>query len=143
MFSKLKKVKGAAAIEFAMLLPVLILIVFGIITFGFAYADYILLTHAARDGARLAAIGKDYDYISEQIEGFEKDLPEPQKIIESIEIDPLNPTDRVIGEPVKVTVTGKVLDAPFMKILKINPIKLISTAEMRVEYNKPDYNPEE
>lgn len=50
--------RGAAAVEFALLLPVLLLIVFGIIDFGRALNAQITLTQAAREGARLAALGE-------------------------------------------------------------------------------------
>lgn len=49
---------GAAAVEFALLLPVLLLLVFGIIDFGRALNAQITLTQAARAGARLDALGK-------------------------------------------------------------------------------------
>ena len=49
--------RGAAAVEFALLLPVLLLLVFGIIDFGRALNAQITLTQAAREGARLAALG--------------------------------------------------------------------------------------
>lgn len=50
---------GAAAVEFALLLPVLILLLGGIIDFGFAFNAQISLTHAAREGVRVEAIGID------------------------------------------------------------------------------------
>ncbi len=50
--------RGAAAVEFALLLPVLLLIVFGIVDFGRALNAQITLTQAAREGARLAALGQ-------------------------------------------------------------------------------------
>jgi len=49
--------RGAVAVEFALLLPVLLLLIFGIIDFGRAINDQITLTQAAREGARLAALG--------------------------------------------------------------------------------------
>jgi Flp pilus assembly protein TadG len=49
--------RGAAAVEFALLLPVLLLIIFGVIDFGRAINAQITLTQAAREGARLAALG--------------------------------------------------------------------------------------
>lgn len=49
--------RGAAAVEFALLLPLLLLLVFGIIDFGRALNAQITLTQAAREGARLAALG--------------------------------------------------------------------------------------
>jgi len=50
--------RGAAAIEFALLFPLLMLIVFGTIDFGRALNAQITLTQAAREGARLDALGE-------------------------------------------------------------------------------------
>jgi Flp pilus assembly protein TadG len=50
--------RGSAAVEFALLLPVLLLLLFGIIDFGRALNAQITLTQAAREGARLAALGQ-------------------------------------------------------------------------------------
>lgn len=50
--------RGAAAVEFALLLPLLLLLIFGIIDFGRALNAQITLTQAAREGARLAALGE-------------------------------------------------------------------------------------
>ncbi len=49
--------RGSVAVEFALVLPVLLLILFGIIDFGRALNAQIELTGAAREGARLAALG--------------------------------------------------------------------------------------
>jgi Flp pilus assembly protein TadG len=50
--------RGAAAVEFALLLPLLLLLVFGIIDFGRALNAQITLTQAAREGVRLDAVGQ-------------------------------------------------------------------------------------
>jgi Flp pilus assembly protein TadG len=50
--------RGAAAVEFALLLPLLVLIVFGVIDFGRAINAQITLTQAAREGARALALGQ-------------------------------------------------------------------------------------
>jgi len=44
--------RGAAAVEFALILPVFIILLFGIIEFGAAYNAQILVTNAAREAAR-------------------------------------------------------------------------------------------
>lgn len=49
--------RGSVAVEFALLLPVLLLIVFGLIDFGRATWYQITLTQAAREGARVASLG--------------------------------------------------------------------------------------
>jgi hypothetical protein len=47
---------GAAAVEFALVLPVLMLLIFGIIDFGRMLNAKITITEAAREGARAAAL---------------------------------------------------------------------------------------
>lgn len=51
--------KGAAAVEMALLLPVLILVLFGIMEFGRAFNAQVMLTNAAREGVRVMSISKD------------------------------------------------------------------------------------
>lgn len=48
--------RGAAAVEFALLAPVLIVVLLGIMEFGRAYNVQVTLTNAAREGARSMAI---------------------------------------------------------------------------------------
>lgn len=51
--------RGAAAVEFALLAPVLIMLLLGIMEFGRAYNVQISLTNAAREGVRVMAITND------------------------------------------------------------------------------------
>jgi Flp pilus assembly protein TadG len=55
----LRKEQGAAAVEFALILPILVILVFGIIEFGRAYNAQVSLTGAAREGARHMAVTWD------------------------------------------------------------------------------------
>jgi Flp pilus assembly protein TadG len=50
--------RGAAAVEFAIVLTLLLLIVFGVIDFGRGYNAKETLTQAAREGARLVALNQ-------------------------------------------------------------------------------------
>jgi Flp pilus assembly protein TadG len=50
---------GAAAVEFALLLPLLVLLLFGSIQFGAAFNTRIQATNAAREAARQAVVGID------------------------------------------------------------------------------------
>lgn len=50
---------GAAAVEFALLLPLLVLLLFGFIQFGLAFNTRIQATNAAREAARQAVVGVD------------------------------------------------------------------------------------
>jgi Flp pilus assembly protein TadG len=50
--------KGQALVEFAIVLPILLLLVFGIIQFGILFNNYLTLTDAVRAGARQAAVSR-------------------------------------------------------------------------------------
>lgn len=50
---------GAAAVEMALVLPVLLIVMFGIIEFGFVFNAQISLTQAVREGVRVGSIGDD------------------------------------------------------------------------------------
>ena len=50
--------QGQAMVEFALVLPVLLLILLGIVQFGIAYSHSLTLTDAVRAGAREAAVSR-------------------------------------------------------------------------------------
>lgn len=50
---------GSVAVEMALVLPVLVLLLGGIVDFGFAFNAQISLTQAAREGVRVEAIERD------------------------------------------------------------------------------------
>lgn len=56
--------RGAAVVEFAIVLPLVVLFVFGIVEFGRAYSARIQLDSAVREGARAAALGGDTTAVS-------------------------------------------------------------------------------
>lgn len=47
--------RGAVAVEFALVLPLLIMLLFGVTTTGLAYSDHLAITNAVREAARLGA----------------------------------------------------------------------------------------
>jgi Flp pilus assembly protein TadG len=48
--------EGAALVEFALIAPILFLILFGLIDFGFIYNDFLSVRQGVRDGARQGAV---------------------------------------------------------------------------------------
>lgn len=51
--------RGQTIVEFAMVLPLLCALLFGIIQFGLVYNNYVTLTDAVRAGARKAAVSRE------------------------------------------------------------------------------------
>jgi Flp pilus assembly protein TadG len=66
--------RGATAVEFALVLPLLLLLVCGIIDFGRALNAQITLTQAAREGARLEAFGDPSATVQTRTAGAAPDL---------------------------------------------------------------------
>jgi Flp pilus assembly protein TadG len=67
--------RGSVAVEFALLLPVLLLIIFGTIDFGRAINAQITLTEAAREGARLASFGDSSSVVTARVDTAASALP--------------------------------------------------------------------
>ncbi len=71
--------RGAALVEFALALPLLLVVLAGIVDFGFVFQRYEVITNAAREGARLATL-PGYDSTAVEIAGasVRQAGPEPQ-----------------------------------------------------------------
>ena len=55
---RLRRDDGQAFVEFAIVLPLLVMLVLGICQFGLAFHNYLSITDAARVGARAAAVNR-------------------------------------------------------------------------------------
>ncbi|MCM3602696.1 pilus assembly protein [Robertmurraya korlensis] len=55
----MKSQKGQSMVEFALVIPILILLLFAILDFGRVFHAYLAIDHAGREAARAASIGKD------------------------------------------------------------------------------------
>lgn len=56
--------EGASAVEFAIVSIVLILLLTGIVQFGYTFFQYLEIVHAAREGARWASLSLDAGTVS-------------------------------------------------------------------------------
>jgi len=66
--SKLRREEGAAAVEFALIVGLLAILVFGLLEYGLAFWQVQNLRAAAREGARVAAVRGDTDDIRAAME---------------------------------------------------------------------------
>lgn len=117
--------RGASLIEFALVLPILLALVIGIIEFGWIFNGYITITGAAREGARFAVVGKD-----ELIETVVKNHLDHLQIV-NLSIDP---GSAVPGEERAVVVSGNLPLLTGLLPFTDNQFPLKATATMRQEF---------
>jgi Flp pilus assembly protein TadG len=96
--------RGQAMVEFTLILPCLLLLIFGIYQFGQTYADYIQVTNAARDGGRKALVSRsDSNGVSDTITAAKNATWWLDKSAMSVTVSPAQPWAE--GQNVTVTVT--------------------------------------
>ena len=106
--------RGVSLVEFALVLPVLALLLFGMLDFGKAFNYWIDTTHLANEGARWAVVNKNpgsgggqtlQEYIRQQgttaelVNGGTASVPSPAGVCVSFPSGAAN-----VGDPVKVEV---------------------------------------
>jgi hypothetical protein len=63
----LRRRRGAALVEFVLVMPLAMLLLLGIMEFGMIMHDYLTLVHSAREAVRSAAIGQSPEQIRQQV----------------------------------------------------------------------------
>lgn len=121
VLGRLHQERGSSTVEFALVVPLLIVLVFGILQFGIAFGNQLAITHAAREGARLAAVG-----------AFDEDSVRGRAYpVEPTAVTITYPNGNTHGEPVEVTVDYDLtINIPFFGT---RDIPLSSSAKMRLE----------
>ena len=82
--------RGAALLEMAFTLPLLLFVCVGILEFGRAYQTWQVLTNAAREGARIAVLpGMDNDAVTARVREYMRSgqLPKADATVTLINID--------------------------------------------------------
>jgi Flp pilus assembly protein TadG len=104
--NRMRNEDGTAAVEFAFIMVLLLILVFGIIEFGIAWSKVNVYTGAAREGARYAAVrcrpdsetGCTDTLIQDRVAAASAEYPDPQGVTADITCD-----DSTFGDPVTVS----------------------------------------
>jgi Flp pilus assembly protein TadG len=129
--------RGASLVEFAMVAPLLVVLLFAIVDFGRAFQTWITLTNAAREGARLGATGADADAIRSRVK-----TTAPGLGLTDGNISVSYPNGQSTGNSVVVTVNHNLtLITPLGSLISLlgssgsigSSFALSSTADMRLE----------
>lgn len=131
---------GQAIVEFALVLPVLLLLVVGMLEFGRAIHYWIDSTHLANEGARYAAVNRNPGpggSLAQTLadKGSTSELRDGSASVTPLQvcIDYPNGTSAV-GDPVRVRASTTYTFIPFMNVL---PVTITGEANMRLE-RRPD-----
>ncbi len=121
--------RGQSLVEIALVLPILLIVLFGVLEFGRIFHSYLVVTHAAREGARYGIISKDVGAIKQKVQdaspGITLDL-------NNIEVNPSS--NLTTGVPLTISVEYQVdLFTPVLAGIIPNPVTISSSSTMRVE----------
>jgi Flp pilus assembly protein TadG len=142
---------GVALVEFALVLPVLVLLLFGMLDFGKAFNYWIDETHLANEGARLATVNRNpapsgttlQEYIRDQAttpelrDGGTPSVTSPLQVCIAFPAGSSN-----VGDPVKVTVetTYQWLGVITGEIPGLTAATIRGQATMRLEAQPTNYS---
>jgi Flp pilus assembly protein TadG len=120
--------RGANLVEFAILMPLLLLMLLGIIEFGYFLGEYNDVRHGAREGARLAAVNAgDNDFLHTR-------TCESMDLTSNIEVQFTDGASGQAGETGSVTVSaapGSLSGLNFISVFL--PSNLVTSIEFRLE----------
>lgn len=120
---------GAAAVEFALIVGLLAMLVFGMMEYGLAFWQVQTLRAASREGARVAAVrGSDSEISAAMSEASAGALPSG---FSGFSVSPAGCTDDTVGESVTVQIDNDALsssveeslaiDIPLLPSITLNP----------------------
>jgi Flp pilus assembly protein TadG len=104
LWSPLSRTDGQAFVEFAIVLPVLVMLLMGIVQFGLAFHNYLSITDATRVGARAAAVKRTAGACAAATTAIQNTVSAKQWSEISTRITCTTPDGTDTGDPVKVTV---------------------------------------
>jgi Flp pilus assembly protein TadG len=140
--------RGVALVEFALVAPILFVLLFGMLDFGRAFNYWIDSTHLANEGARWAVVNKNpgsgtlQQFIQQQADtgelrnGGSASVPDPLRVCITF-----GPNGAVVGEPVNVEASVTFHWLPFIS----NHIGVLATtvtgsSTMRLEAVPTNYS---
>jgi len=131
---------GVALVEFALILPLVIVILFGILDFGRAFNYWIDMTHLSNEGSRWAAVNRNPGGPSDTLQRYlqcnantaELKNGGSQSVPNALLVDVQAGT--LIGDPVVVTATTRFYWLPFLgDAVGVLSTPITASSTMRLE----------
>jgi Flp pilus assembly protein TadG len=127
---------GQTAAELALLLPILLLLVFGIVQFGLALNSANDETHLANEVARYAAVNEDPS--PEALQKWAKSQADSKALSGQLVCISFPKGTSNVGDPVEVKVTGTMKWLPVLKLAAASTV-VEGKADMRLEAAPTNY----
>lgn len=121
--ARVSNARGQAVIEMALTLPLLLLVVFGIIDFGFMFQRYESVTNAAREGARLGVLP---DYTAAEAQN---------RALDYLRASGLNGTVRACGGAIVRDSMCAVMTTATVPVAGSSPVRTVNQVTVIVEYD--------
>jgi hypothetical protein len=136
-----RRERGQALVEFALVLPILLILLLGILDFGRGIAAYNSVSNAARSGARVAIVNQDADAIEAAVMSEAISLGEVEVEFDpDVNDQPACPAEDCcphIGCIVEVRVTSSYVPATPIFSAIVGSIDVSSAARMPIESVSP------
>ena len=122
--------KAQSLVETALILPIIILILMGIIDFGLVFSNYLVISNAAREGARSAAIGSTDAQVEALISNITSTLDQTKL---DTTIYPAEALRKKGDEVIVIIEFDNDLLTPVISAIVPNPLHLTGRTVMRIE----------
>jgi hypothetical protein len=124
---------GQAMVEFVLVIPFVLLILFGIAQFSLATNSANDETHVANLVARYATVDENPGGGGQTLQAWGKAQLDQNALKGSAKVCISFPSGEAIGNPVKVQVTSTVSWFPILKLKHVTTTEVVGTAYMRLE----------
>ena len=126
----LRNEKGQSLVEFAILLPLLLLLIMGILEFSLMLNSYLTINNSAREGARLGIVAGSNIEIKELIDNISPNL-DSKKLI--VNITPLEGSRQSGGTITVEVIYNYQVIIPIISNILGNVVVLKAQTSMRIE----------
>lgn len=122
--------RGSASAEFAAVLPLVAVALLLVAQVGLTVSEQLAVQHAAREGARAAALWNDDDRAREAALAAGNLDPDRATVV-------VEPAERDVGTPVRVTVRYRPAAVPYIGRFLPGDLELTAWVVMRTEREPP------
>ncbi|MFB0918663.1 MAG: pilus assembly protein [Clostridiaceae bacterium] len=131
--NKIKKIgkreEGQSLVEFALVLPILLLLIVAIVDFGWVFMAKITVNNAAREGARVYAVNIDKSIATTAANDAMSFIPMTKTVV--VDKKPMGTTPPEYEAYVKITGSLK----PLVGLFLPSSIEISSESYMKIEYD--------